>query len=79
VLQLWERVRPQLQTSLRTLGITGVPFARRADLAALDDIIDVQVPELRKAATKVGAVSGEAAQRAAAAAATAETQAAAAG
>jgi hypothetical protein len=56
VAQLWERVRPQLQTALRTLGLRGVPFARRGDLQALDDIVDKEVPALRQAATKAGAL-----------------------
>ena len=56
VAQLWERVRPQLQTALRTLGLRGVPFARRADLQALDDIVEKEVPALRLAATKAGAL-----------------------
>lgn len=53
VSQLWDRVRPGLQTCLRTLGIRAAPSAKRSDMQQLDDIIDKEVPALRRAATKL--------------------------
>lgn len=47
VTQVWERVRGPLRQALRTLGISSVPTARRSELAALDQIINRDVPELR--------------------------------
>lgn len=58
VSQLYERARPQLQTTLRTLGILGAPAVKRADLASLDSIIKDSVPDLRRAATKAGMLYG---------------------
>ena len=54
VLQVWERVRGPLRNALRTLGISKVQTAKRSDIAALDKIIDHDVPELRSAATRAG-------------------------
>lgn len=54
--QLWERVRPQLASTLRTLGFAAVPMARRSDLQALDEVIEREVPALRQAASKAGAL-----------------------
>ena len=56
VSQLWERVRPQLQRSVRGLGFRGLASAKRYELSALDEIIDKRVPELRAAASKAGAL-----------------------
>jgi hypothetical protein len=67
VLQLWERVRPQLATALRTLGIRGAPAAKRSELAALDAIVEAEVPALRRKATKAGAFIVETAAKQAAA------------
>lgn len=57
VKQLWDRVRPQLQTAFRTMGIRGAPAVKRSELADLDRIIDVEVPELRKASSKARALT----------------------
>jgi hypothetical protein len=56
--QLFARVRPHLQLTLRTLGIASVPSVKRGDIAALDKIIDGDTPELRRAATKAGVLTG---------------------
>lgn len=45
--QVWERVRTPLRNALRTLGIPSVPTAKRGELAALENIINREVPELR--------------------------------
>lgn len=58
VAQLFERVRPSLQTTLRTVGIRSAPSVRKSDLAALDQIIDQDAPSLRRAATKAGTLTG---------------------
>ncbi len=54
--QMWFRLRPSLQASLRTLGIGRLPPLRRADLAALDAVLDGDVPSLRRAATRANAM-----------------------
>lgn len=56
VLNLWERVRPHLASTIRTLGLGAVPFARSSELKALDDILEREVPALRAAASKAGAL-----------------------
>lgn len=56
--QLYERVRPQLQTTLRTFGIRGIPSIKRTDIVALDNVINVEIPNLRRASTKAGFLSG---------------------
>ena len=56
--QLYERIRPQLQTTLKTFGIRNSPSVKRSDLTALDTIIDIDTPNLRKASTKAGFLSG---------------------
>jgi hypothetical protein len=56
IVQLWDRVRPKLQNCLRTLGFRSAPSARRADIQALDEVIDIQVPKMRSFATKTGAL-----------------------
>ena len=43
---LWKRVRPQLQVSLRTIGLSNFPRSRRGDLQALDGILGDQVRSL---------------------------------
>lgn len=58
VLQLWERARGPLRNALRTLGIRGVPTAKRSEISSLDRIISKDVPELRSAATKVNSMLG---------------------
>ena len=50
VLALWWRVRPQLQTALRTLGLEQVPRLAKADVEALDAVLHVEVPALRRLA-----------------------------
>ena len=56
IVSLWERVKPQLQVALRTMGPRGIPKVSSSDFADLDDVIDAQVPLLRKAATKAGSI-----------------------
>ena len=52
-LALWWRVRPQLQTALRTLGLEHVERLSKADTDALDKVLRVEVPELRRLAAPV--------------------------
>jgi len=51
VASLWRRVRPQMQRSLRTLSLAGVPRLHPAKLSELDDVLRAQVPELRRLAS----------------------------
>ena len=53
-------MRVPLRNALRTLGIASVPTARRSELAALEKIINQDIPELRTAATKAGLLLGAA-------------------
>lgn len=74
VANLYDRVKPQLLRALKTVGIRGVPAVKRSELAELQTIVDVEVPRLRKAATKASALrSAPAASEAAAAAASASS------
>ena len=49
-LSLWKRVRPQVHVALSTLGVDGVARVESADIAALDKVLDEDVPALRRRA-----------------------------
>ena len=48
---LWRRVRPQLQRSLGTLTLAGVPKLSQTELAELDAVLQTEVPSLRRLAS----------------------------
>ena len=43
------------QVSLRTLGLAGLPAVKSSDLAALERVIDKDIPEFRRFASKASA------------------------
>ena len=46
---LWDRkVRPQLQIAMRTVGLSNYASVSGSNVRALNDIIDHEVPSLRK-------------------------------
>lgn len=52
VVSLWMRVKPQLVRSLSTFGVAKLPRVKPGELATLDEIANVRVPTLRRAASK---------------------------
>lgn len=56
IVSLWDRVKPQLQVALRTMGPRGLPKVTSSDFSALDKLVSREVPQLRKAATKAGSI-----------------------
>ncbi|GBG23909.1 EH-domain containing protein, putative [Hondaea fermentalgiana] len=47
---LWIRVRPHVKSALQTLGIANLPRVSARGLQAIDDIVENQVPALRREA-----------------------------
>ena len=46
---LWERkVRAQLQVAMKTVGIQNYESVRQSSIRALNEVIDYEVPKLRK-------------------------------
>ena len=62
-LALWWRARPQLQTALRTIGLEQIERLPKADVDALDELVHVEVPALRRLAAPVEASAAAAAVR----------------
>ena len=50
VLSLWKRVLPQLQLSLRTLGLDNLPKVQSNDLKMIQDLVENEIPKLRREA-----------------------------
>ena len=51
IASLWQRIRDPLKMSLETLGLQSIPQVSQAELAALDKIVTVEIPELRRLAS----------------------------
>ena len=51
VVSMWRSVRPSLQRALRTLSLGALPRLSKAELAALDEVLQQQVPDLRRLAS----------------------------
>lgn len=54
--QIFERVRPQTVAALQTKGIRGCPGASRSELQALENLIEKEVPALRRSASKAASL-----------------------
>lgn len=48
VLSLWKRVLPSLQVAVHTLGFSNLPKLKSSDIAALDKIVETDIPALRR-------------------------------
>ncbi|EGZ11424.1 hypothetical protein PHYSODRAFT_304910 [Phytophthora sojae] len=48
VLSLWKRVLPSLQVAAHTLGFSKLPKLKSSEIAALDNIVSNEIPELRR-------------------------------
>ncbi|KAG1695154.1 hypothetical protein DVH05_020795 [Phytophthora capsici] len=48
VLSLWKRVLPSLQVAAHTLGFNKLPKLKNSEIAALDNIVSNEIPELRR-------------------------------
>mmetsp|Transcript_5129 Transcript_5129/g.16526 ORF Transcript_5129/g.16526 Transcript_5129/m.16526 type:complete len:517 (-) Transcript_5129:48-1598(-) len=48
VWSLWKRVLPQLQVALHTFGLHNLQSLKRSELQQLDDIVEKEVPTLRR-------------------------------
>ncbi|KAF1792245.1 P-loop containing nucleoside triphosphate hydrolase [Phytophthora cactorum] len=48
VLSLWKRVLPSLQVAAHTLGFSMMPKLKNSEIAALDNIVSNEIPELRR-------------------------------
>lgn len=48
VLSLWKRVLPSLQVAAHTLGFRNLPKLKATELAALDKIVETDIPALRR-------------------------------
>ncbi|CAH0489163.1 unnamed protein product [Peronospora farinosa] len=48
VLSLWKRVLPTLQVAAQTLGFSRLPKLKNSEIAALDNIVNKEIPELRR-------------------------------
>ncbi|KAG7376144.1 EH domain-containing protein 1 [Phytophthora pseudosyringae] len=48
VLSLWKRVLPSLQVAAHTLGFSKLPKLKHSEIAALDNIVNNEIPELRR-------------------------------
>jgi hypothetical protein len=55
IVSLWERVKPQLQISLRTLKLSGLPGVKSSEFHELDRILEKDIPHFRRLASKAGA------------------------
>ena len=56
---LWRRVRPQLQSALANLSLTELHGLSPSERTALDDILQRQVPDLRRLTSSHQGVQGE--------------------
>ncbi|KAF4320020.1 hypothetical protein BBO99_00004219 [Phytophthora kernoviae] len=48
VLSLWKRVLPTLQVAVHTLGFNKLPKLKSSEIAALENIVNNEIPELRR-------------------------------
>ncbi|KAG7383894.1 EH domain-containing protein 1 [Phytophthora boehmeriae] len=48
VLSLWKRVLPTLQVAAHTLGFSKLPKLKSSEIAALENIVNNEIPELRR-------------------------------
>lgn len=48
ILSLWGRVLPQLQVSLRTIGMDNIPKVSASELKLIENILQVNIPKLRR-------------------------------
>ncbi|RLN56546.1 hypothetical protein BBJ29_002196 [Phytophthora kernoviae] len=48
VLSLWKRVLPTLQVAVHTLGFSKLPKLKSSEIAALENIVNNEIPELRR-------------------------------
>ena len=58
VLSLWQRVRPQLQVAVETIGIGSIDKVTSKELSSIDHIINQEVPRLRRLTAALTNVSG---------------------
>ncbi|CAH0518534.1 unnamed protein product [Peronospora belbahrii] len=48
VLSLWKRVLPTLQVAMQTLGFSKLPKLKNSEIAAIDNIVRNEIPDLRR-------------------------------
>lgn len=51
IASVWQRIRDPLKMALETQGLQSIPQVSNAELAALDKILSVEIPELRRVAS----------------------------